>query len=178
VCGSPSAYITNNCTSWVNWQVVPTMYRSKAFQVQAYSSVKCNASVPTSMYWSAYYVTLVTDSTSPAGKTEKLTQININQTMPSFTTTLLSVPSLAFNYGLVKLVYRFQVETFDPTVQLYREAWTYVNVTKSPLQPVLIQGSVAQVSRGWGQAITMSPQNLSIDPDYPGDQVGTPQTYP
>jgi hypothetical protein len=54
---------------------------------------------------------------------------------------------------------------------LYREAFTYVNITKSDLQPILITGSVAKVTRGWGQMLSLNPQGLSLDPDNVDDKV-------
>jgi hypothetical protein len=54
---------------------------------------------------------------------------------------------------------------------LFREAFTYVNITKSDLQPILITGSVAKVTRGWGQMLILSPQDLSLDPDNVDDKV-------
>ena len=55
---------------------------------------------------------------------------------------------------------------------MYKEAYTYVNITKSPLMPVLIEGSVAKVSRGWGQGMTLQPGTLSVDPDNVEEKVG------
>ena len=54
---------------------------------------------------------------------------------------------------------------------MYREAYTYVNITKSDLQPILITGSVAKVTRGWGQMLILNPMELSLDPDNPDDKV-------
>ena len=54
---------------------------------------------------------------------------------------------------------------------MYREAYTYINISKSDLQPILISGSVAKVTRGWGQMLILSPQKLSIDPDNEKDKV-------
>jgi len=56
---------------------------------------------------------------------------------------------------------------------MYREAFTYINITKSDLQPILITGSVAKVTRGWGQMLILSPQDLSLDPDNVDDKVRT-----
>ncbi len=64
-----------------------------------------------------------------------------------------------------------QVETGSVDIPLYREAFTYVNITKSDLQPILITGSVAKVTRGWGQMLSLNPQDLSLDPDNVDDKV-------
>jgi len=56
---------------------------------------------------------------------------------------------------------------------MYREAFTYINITKSDLQPILITGSVAKVTRGWGQMLILSPQDLSLDLDNVDDKVRT-----
>lgn len=54
---------------------------------------------------------------------------------------------------------------------MYREAHTYVNITASDLQPILIEGSIAKVSRGWEQSLTLIPGELSVDPDWPEERV-------
>ena len=74
--------------------------------------------------------------------------------------------SLYFN----QLFYN-QVETGSADILMYREAYTYVNITKSDLQPILITGSVAKVTRGWGQMLILNPMELSLDPDNPNDKV-------
>lgn len=68
---------------------------------------------------------------------------------------MLDMPALLLNYGLHKLVFRLQVETFTPEVVMFKEAHTYVNITKSPLVAIMIAGSVATVSRGWDQGWMM-----------------------
>ena len=64
-----------------------------------------------------------------------------------------------------------QVETYHADVEMYREAYTYFNITKSDLEPVVMAGSVAKVSRGWGQALILPAEDLSVDPDWPGETV-------
>jgi hypothetical protein len=49
------------------------------------------------------------------------------------------------------LVLLLQVETYTPEVQMYMEALTYVNITKSPLVPIMTTGSVSSIIRGWDQ---------------------------
>ena len=124
-----------------------------------------------SMKWKAYTVIIEEDEESQVGKKEKLTEIPINETIPSWSTALLDVPPRVFEYGLHKLVFRFEIETGNEDIPMYKEAFTYINITKSPLMPVLIEGSASKVSRGWKQALTLFPGQLSIDPDYPEEKV-------
>ena len=122
------------------------------------------------MAWKVYEVALVKDEESQVGLKEVLTEIQINTTIDSWDRAVLNVPPLTFNYGLHKLVFRFDIETFEPTIPFFKEAFTYVNITKSQLQPVLMDGSPSKVSRGWGQVLTMFPEKFSIDPDMPGER--------
>ena len=124
-----------------------------------------------SMKWKAYTVTIEEDEESQVGKKEKLEELMINETIPSWSTALLDVPPRVFEYGLHKLVFRFEIETGNEDIPMYKEAFTYINITKSPLMPVLIEGSASKVSRGWKQALTLFPGTLSIDPDYPEEKV-------
>ena len=101
-----------------------------------------------SMKWKVYEVTLTDDEESQIGKKEALKEIQINQTIDSWDRAVLNVPPLTFNYGLHKLVFRFDIETFEPSIPFFKEAFTYVNITASALQPVLLDGSPSKVSRG------------------------------
>lgn len=123
------------------------------------------------MAWKVYEVSLVKDDDSQVGMKEVLKEIQINNTVPSWNQAVLDMPSLTLNYGLHKLVFRFDIETYEPTIPFYKEAFTYINITKSPLLPVLMDGSPSKVSRGWGQTITMFPEKFSIDPDNPTEKV-------
>ena len=100
------------------------------------------------MSWKVYNVTLTDDEESQIGKKETLVEIQINETIPSWDRAVLNVPPLTFNYGLHKLVFRFDIETFEPSIPFFKEAFTYVNITASALQPVLLDGSPSKVSRG------------------------------
>ena len=122
------------------------------------------------MAWKVYEVTLTDDEESQIGKKEELKEIQINQTIPSWDRAVLNVPPLTFNYGLHKLVFRFDIETFEPTIPFFKEAFTYVNITKSQLQPILLDGSPSKVSRGWSQSLVLTPEKFSIDPDFPEDR--------
>ena len=74
---------------------------------------------------------------------------------------------------------------FPPGLPLFRTAYTYFNITQSPLIPAFIKGSVSKVTfaifemrvhvlskvtRGWGQVIKLDGSLYSIDPDEPGDK--------
>ena len=100
------------------------------------------------MSWKVYNVTLTDDEESQIGKKETLVEIQINETIASWDRAVLNVPPRTFNYGLHKLVFRFEIETFEPSIPFFKEAFTYVNITPSPLQPVLLDGSPSKVSRG------------------------------
>ena len=62
-----------------------------------------------SMTWRAFEVTVIKDEESQIGLTEELKEIQINETIPSWQQSVLDVPALTFDYGLHKLVFRFQV---------------------------------------------------------------------
>ena len=100
------------------------------------------------MSWKVYNVTLTDDEESQIGKKETLVEIQINETIASWDRAVLNVPPRTFNYGLHKLVFRFEIETFEPSIPFFKEAFTYVNITASGLQPVLLDGSPSKVSRG------------------------------
>ena len=46
-CMAPMVFIPVNQTSFLNWDKIPTIEKSKSFQVAAKASVECNGTIPT-----------------------------------------------------------------------------------------------------------------------------------
>ncbi len=61
------------------------------------------------MEWRFFTVDLIPDESSQVGMKEELTQIAVNETIPSYTQTLLTVPKLTLDPGLYKIVFHFEV---------------------------------------------------------------------
>lgn len=104
---------------------------------------------------------------SQVGVMEELTEVFINESLPSWNTTALQIPSRFFDYGLYKAVFRLEIETYVEDIQVYGEAFTYFRVVKSPLVPVMITGAASKTARGWDQEVELDPRTLSKDPDDP-----------
>ncbi len=64
-----------------------------------------------------------------------------------------------------------QIETHTDEFRVYGETSTYFHVIKSPLIPVIIEGSATKVTRGWNQIVEMNPEFYSVDPDEPASRV-------
>lgn len=56
-------------------------------------------------------------------------------------------------------------------VEIFKEAFTYINIVESPLSAILMDGFSSKVSRGWDEEIMLFPADLSYDPDEPEDKV-------
>lgn len=56
-------------------------------------------------------------------------------------------------------------------IKVFKEGFTYLNITRSPLNAVIIEGSPTKISRGWGQMLDLTPVDLSSDPDNPEEKV-------
>jgi len=138
-------------------------------QIASMSILECNITVQTSMTWFAYKVNLVKNPESETGLIEQLTEIRINDTVPTYTSSMITIPPLTLDYGLHKLEFQLEIETGVPELPLYNKAFTYVNIAKTPLVPGFIKGSVAKVTRGWGQVIKLDGSKFSTDPDSPQD---------
>ena len=54
---------------------------------------------------------------------------------------------------------------------MFRDAYTYLNITPTDLVPIMVDGAISKVTRGWDQHLVLSPGLLSIDPDNPGEKV-------
>ncbi len=102
---------------------------------------------------------------------EELTEVFINASLPSYNTTALQFPTRFLEYGLYKAVFRLQIETYIPGIEVYGEAFTYLRVIKSPLVPVMIEGAASKTARGWNQQVYLNPKGLSKDPDDPENKV-------
>jgi hypothetical protein len=46
-CNAPMVWIPENQTSFLKWDKVPMIWKSKGFQTAAKASVECNGTVPT-----------------------------------------------------------------------------------------------------------------------------------
>jgi hypothetical protein len=123
------------------------------------------------MEWRIFEVELIADPVSQVGLKEVLTPVSINETVPSYTLLTIDIPKTTLNPGLHKLVFHFEVETGYEFIPLFKEGFTYVNITPSPLSAVLMEGSPTKTSRGWGQPVNLIPVDLSLDPDDPTDKV-------
>ena len=134
------------------------------------SVLECNRTVQTSMLWSAFKVVIKKDPNSQTGLIEELTEIQINETVRSYQSSLIDIPGLTLDVGLHKLVFKLEIETGVPGLPLYKTAYTYFNVTQSPLVPGFIKGSVVKVTRGWGQVIRLDVVKFSLDPDSPSSR--------
>lgn len=49
--------------------------------------------------------------------------------------------------------------------------FTYLKITNSRLQPMIIDGGASYILRGYGQMVEFAPYKYSVDPDYPEDKV-------
>ena len=76
------------------------------------SVLECNKTVVPILEWSAYMVDLVEDPSSPAGIVEKLTEVQINETIPTYQSALIDVPPNTLEYGLYKLFFKLEVIFF------------------------------------------------------------------
>ena len=167
-CQVPQVWLPVNTTSWAAPTVVPIQFRSKMFQVASMSVVQCNITVVPILEWLAFRVALVKDPSSSSGNLkEVLTPMQINKTIPSYQSAVLSVPPNVLDFGLYKLVFKLSIDTGMPNLPLFRTAFTYINITRSPLVAGFIQGSVSVVTRGWGQTIVLDATNFTVDPDFP-----------
>ena len=59
---------------------------------------------------------LINDPGSHTGLSEELIEIPINGTLSSWNSSMLDVPSNFLDYGLHKIVFRFEVETYTDDV--------------------------------------------------------------
>eukprot|EP00095_Tigriopus_kingsejongensis_P012230 maker-scaffold528_size145933-snap-gene-0.29 protein:Tk12230 transcript:maker-scaffold528_size145933-snap-gene-0.29-mRNA-1 annotation:"hypothetical protein IscW_ISCW000316" len=166
-CNSPQTWIALNYTSVENPELIPGKLKAKKVEFHAVSDIKCTKPTPTYMTWRLYEVYLIPDESSQIGVKEDLIELPLNNTNPSWNSSILSLPPMTYDFGLYKAVFKLEVETFDPDIPVFDESFTYFRVVPSPLVPVILEGSASKVSRGWGQIIKLNPKSLSIDPDAP-----------
>ena len=51
-----------------------------------------------------------------------LSNSQINETVPSYLSSLINIPGLTLNYGLHKLVYKFDIETGEINLNILNQA--------------------------------------------------------
>ena len=169
-CKVPSVWLPVNETSWLRPERIPIVFRSKSYQVASMSVLECNRTVVPSMDWSIFGVTIKKDPNSQTGLIEELTEVRINDTIPTYQSAMIDIPPNILDYGLYKLVFKLEIDTGVPGLPLFKKAYTYFNISKSPLVPGFIKGSVSKVTRGWGQTVELDAKMYSIDPDFPEDK--------
>lgn len=169
-CKVPKVWLPVNETSWLRPERVPKVFRSKSYQVASMTILECNVTIVPIMEWKVFSVAIKKDPSSQTGLIEELTEIQINDTVPTYQSSVIEIPPNILEFGLYKLVFKLDIPTGVPDLPLFRQAHTYFNITKSPLAPGFIKGSVSKVTRGWGQTVTLDGKEFSIDPDYPDDK--------
>ncbi|KAK4290629.1 hypothetical protein Pmani_036484 [Petrolisthes manimaculis] len=77
-------------------------------------------------------------------------------------------PSLPrfLDYGIYCFTYRLQLLA-SKKFPLFRTAYTYIEIEKSPLQAVIIEGAMSKVSRGYDTLLDLDAAQYSQDPDWP-----------
>lgn len=113
-CKVPQVWLPENQTSWLRPEMIPKSIKSKPLQVASMSVLECNRTVETSMLWTAYKVVIKKDPASQAGLVEELTEIQINDTVPTYQSSLIDIPGLTLDLGLHKLVFKMEIETGVP----------------------------------------------------------------
>ena len=146
------------------------MFRSRNYQVASMSILECNKTVLPLLEWSIFKTELIEDATAPGGILEKLNEVQINESIPTYRSALIDIPPNTLDYGLYKMFFKLEIDTGVPELPLYKKAFTYFNLTRSPLIPGFIKGSVSKVTRGWGQGVNLNGKEFSTDPDFPEDK--------
>ncbi|XP_069953284.1 polycystin-1-like protein 2 isoform X2 [Cherax quadricarinatus] len=157
-CNMPDVQIVNKAPLFTqpetNWKSMPFVKSTKA-------KIECNKTVPVSRWWSILQVNSTTG--------EPQMDVVVENILPSWNYSQLQIPPLFLDLGVYKLSYWIRLNA-SKVFPLQRADYTYLQVTPSPLRAVIMDGSVFSVSRGYGQSLVLSPQELSVDPDNPSDK--------
>ena len=73
----------------------------------------------------------------------------------------LTVPELTLGYGLYKFTYNVTVLEEN----MYSVVSTYIRIVPSAIVAFLVPNGMSQISRTYGNDITISPESYSYDPD-------------
>ncbi|KAK8732744.1 hypothetical protein OTU49_006901, partial [Cherax quadricarinatus] len=157
-CNMPDVQIVNKAPLFTqpetNWKSMPFVKSTKA-------KIECNKTVPVSRWWSILQVNSTTG--------EPQMDVVVENILSSWNYSQLQIPPLFLDLGVYQLSYWIRLNA-SKVFPLQRADYTYLKITPSPLRAVIMDGSVFSVSRGYGQSLVLSPQELSVDPDNPSDQ--------
>ena len=103
-------YLPKNQTSFDKLDLIPSFKISDTFKYQAIVTCVCNETVPSHIEWKIYEVGLQKMPSSQASLKAVLNPLVINETIPSYNSLLLIVPSRFLHSGLHKLVFSFEVQ--------------------------------------------------------------------
>ncbi|XP_071515467.1 polycystin family receptor for egg jelly-like [Panulirus ornatus] len=138
----------------VNWRSLSIVKLTKA-------KIECTHPVPVSRWWT------IVEVDKRTGEPQR--EIQVENVLTSWNFSQLDITPLFLELGVYKLTYWIRLDA-SKIFPLERADYTYVEIIPSPLQAVIIGGSVTSVSRGFGQSLVLNPQGLSVDPDDPKDK--------
>ena len=110
-CTNPQVFLPKNQTSFAKMDLIPSYKISDSFKNQAVVSIQCNETMATSTEWKIYQVELVKSESEDTESDLKpvLHLLEINDTIPTYQSTLMIVPPRILTSGLHKLVFKFEV---------------------------------------------------------------------
>nr|XP_027236381.1 uncharacterized protein LOC113827703 [Penaeus vannamei] len=142
-------------------QSAPDVWRSMGFQRSTVATINCTRTVPVIRWWT---VTMVDKWTG-----DPLKDVLVENVISSWNYSQINIPALFLQIGVYKLTYYLTLEC-SKIFPLTRSDFTHVEIIASPLQAVIMQGSVSAISRGTLQSALLDPGSLSVDPDAPKDK--------
>ncbi|XP_076032915.1 polycystin-1-like [Oratosquilla oratoria] len=159
-CKMPLVWIPVNVSSAA---LAPSSYKSMPFNIDTKAYVECNKTVPVSREWTISRVDKTTNN--------PVEDIVIQGLISSWNFSQLSVPPLFLDYGTYKLTYELRLTVSKIFPPLKATAYTYHEVIPSLLRPMMLEGSVKNTARGYGQNQIFYVRQLSSDPDEPESKI-------
>ena len=82
----------------------------------------------------------------------------------------MAIPARFLPYGKYKMILRVTMLNRNTSTPFTSEAFTFIDITESPLVPQLVEGGMSLISIGIGQSLTLNPGLYSTDPDVDPSQ--------
>ncbi|XP_042888379.1 uncharacterized protein LOC122263814 [Penaeus japonicus] len=161
-CGPPRAQVIDGAELQY---YAPSFYRGYLASVSTVATLNCAVTLKTKKEWKIYRAEMDT------GAIEE--EIPIKGILQSWNRSELIIPARFLTYGLYKLYYTITMhdpDVLEDWMVFQKEIQTYIEIIKTPLRPMIVEGGVSRFIRGPNQVVMFEPAKYSSDLDFPEDK--------
>ncbi|XP_063601108.1 uncharacterized protein LOC134777199 [Penaeus indicus] len=169
-CGPPKAQVIDG----VEWHYnAPAFHRGYLASVSTAATLNCAVTSKTKKEWKIYHADKETGQITD--------EVVVKDILQSWNRSEIIIPARFLMYGLYKLYYTITMhdpDVLEDWMVFQKEIETYIEIIKTPLRPMIVEGGVSFFIRGPNQVILFEPAKYSLDLDFPEEKASGLLDYP